>query len=166
MVLVTVGTDHHPFDRLVEWADTWCLRHPEVEVVVQHGTARPPRRATAHALLGAAEFAGLLSRADGVVCAGGPGVIMEARRNGIRPIVVPRRADLGEHVDDHQRAFAAFMAGRDEVTLVDDAAGLVVALDRLVADRRTYRVDPEDGGSAGIARVGALIDELVLGRRR
>ena len=42
----------------------------------------------------------------------------------------------------------------------------VDALDRLVADRRAYRVDPEDGGSAGIARVGALIDELVLGSRR
>ena len=150
MVLVTVGTDHHPFDRLVEWADAWCLRHPEVEVVVQHGTARAPRRASAHALLGATEFAALLSRADAVVCAGGPGVIMEARRAGIRPIVVPRRADLGEHVDDHQRAFANFMAGRGEGTLVEDAPALVGALDRLVADRTAYRADPEEIGRAHV----------------
>lgn len=166
MVFVTVGTDHHPFDRLVEWVDTWCLRHPEVEVVVQHGTARAPRRALAHALLGAGEYRALLARADAVVCAGGPGVIMEARGAGIRPIVVPRRADLGEHVDDHQRAFAAFMAGRDAVTLVEEAPGLMAALDQLVADRSAHRVEPEDGGAAGIERIGSLIDGLVLGGRR
>ena len=59
---------------------------------------------------------------------------MEARAAGLRPIVVPRRSSLGEHVDDHQRAFADFMAGRDLVTLADDEPTLVAALDAVARD--------------------------------
>jgi len=166
MILVTVGTDHHPFDRLVQWVDTWCLRHPGLEVVVQHGTARPPARAHGVALLSADEFRATLARADAVVCAGGPGAIMEARAVGIRPIVVPRRADLGEHVDDHQRAFAVFMADRGAVDLVEDAPALVAALDAVVVDPTSRRIAPDDGGAAGVERIGVLIDGLVRERRR
>ncbi len=37
-VLVTVGTDHHRFDRLIGWVDRWAAAHPEARVLVQHGT--------------------------------------------------------------------------------------------------------------------------------
>ena len=30
LVVVSVGTDHHPFDRLVEWVDRWAGEHPDV----------------------------------------------------------------------------------------------------------------------------------------
>lgn len=163
---MTVGTDHHPFDRLVEWVDAWCRDHPEADVVVQYGTSRPPRHAVGHALLDAREFADTMAAADAVVCAGGPGVIMEARALGIRPIVVPRVAARGEHVDDHQGAFAAFMAERGAVVLVDRSDELAAALDAVAHDPGIHRIDPEDGGSGGIARIGTLIDELLGGRRR
>jgi len=42
LVLVTVGTDHHPFDRLVGWIDRWAPPG-RVRLVVQYGTAVPPR---------------------------------------------------------------------------------------------------------------------------
>ncbi|HEV7862459.1 MAG TPA: hypothetical protein VGR20_07150, partial [Acidimicrobiia bacterium] len=47
LVFVTVGTDHHPFDRLCNWADAWVTeaRHPEVPWFVQSGTSQPPARA-------------------------------------------------------------------------------------------------------------------------
>jgi len=162
LVLVTVGTDHHPFDRLVGWIDRW---HPpaRVRVVVQYGTAVPPRDAHGRAFLAPDEFAALLTDADAVVCSGGPGAIMEARSTGLRPIVVPRRSNLGEHVDDHQRAFADFMASRDLITLADDESTLRTALDAVVRDPRTHRIDRVDGAPAGVARIGALIDELVNG---
>ncbi|HBW18036.1 MAG TPA: hypothetical protein DEH11_02965, partial [Actinobacteria bacterium] len=28
-VVVTVGTDHHPFDRLISWINDWLGQHPE-----------------------------------------------------------------------------------------------------------------------------------------
>jgi UDP-N-acetylglucosamine transferase subunit ALG13 len=165
-VLVTVGTDHHPFDRLVRWVDVWARRNPDARVLVQHGTAAPPTVAEGRTLLPADEFRRAIDRADAVVCAGGPGAIMETRAAGLRPIVVPRRAALGEHVDDHQRAFAMFMAARGAITLADDEVALLAALDAVAADRDAFRVPPEDGGAEGIARIGALIDDLVLGGPR
>ena len=28
-ILVIVGTDHHPFDRLIGWTNEWLKQHPE-----------------------------------------------------------------------------------------------------------------------------------------
>ena len=49
LVFVTVGTDHHPFDRLCGWADAWVAagRHPEVPWFVQSGTSAAPTHAPA-----------------------------------------------------------------------------------------------------------------------
>ena len=44
------------------------------------------------------------------VCHAGVGSIVLARRFGHRPIVVPRRHHLGEHVDDHQLSLARRLA--------------------------------------------------------
>ena len=162
LVLVTVGTDHHPFDRLVGWIDRWQPPAP-VRIVVQYGTAVPPHVADGTPFLTPDELAGLLDAADAVVCSGGPGVIMETRAAGLRPIVVPRRAGLGEHVDDHQRAFADFMAGRDLVTLADEEDQLRRALDAVAREPRAYRIERGGGEPAGVTRIGVLIDGLVNG---
>ena len=50
-VFVTVGTDHHPFDRLVQWVDVWAAAHPEIEVVIQYGEACSPAHADPKAYL-------------------------------------------------------------------------------------------------------------------
>ena len=162
LVLVTVGTDHHPFDRLVGWVDRWDADVP-VRVVVQYGTAVPPHRAEGRAFLAPDEFATLLADADAVVCSGGPGAIMEARAAGLRPIVVPRRSSLGEHVDDHQRAFADFMARRELITLADDEPEFRTALDVVARDRRAHHIGRTASGADGITRIGELIDDLVNG---
>ena len=38
---MTVGTDHHPFDRLIGWTNDWLRAHPEQvpRFFVQSGTA-------------------------------------------------------------------------------------------------------------------------------
>lgn len=51
-VLVSVGSDHHPFQRLVDWSDAWAIHRPDVHVVVQYGTARAPEHTEAHDFLG------------------------------------------------------------------------------------------------------------------
>ena len=154
LVLVTVGTDHHPFDRLIGWIDRWSPP-AHVRLVVQYGTAVAPRFAECTPFLAPDDFAELLATADAVVCSGGPGAIMEARAAGLRPVVVPRRSSLGEHVDDHQRAFADFMAGRDLITLADDEPTLVAALDAVARAPRAHRDRPRrtvtPPGSAGSA---------------
>ena len=136
LVLVVVGTDHHPFDRVVGWADEWAASHPDLRVLVQYGTSRPPTTAEGRDLLPVGELTALMSEATAVVCHGGPGTIMGAREAGHVPIVVPRRSDLGEHVDDHQVRFATRVAAAGQVHLATDQPTFSSLLERADAGRR------------------------------
>ena len=52
LVVALTGTDHHPFDRMVEWVDAAAVRRRDVRFVVQHGSdAPPPRVAEGHEFL-------------------------------------------------------------------------------------------------------------------
>jgi UDP-N-acetylglucosamine transferase subunit ALG13 len=163
LVFVTVGTDHHPFTRLTESIARWPAR-AMASVVVQHGTAPPVPGTECHRLLDSSDMDHWLRTADAVVCAAGPGTVMGARRAGIRPVVVPRRAAGGEHVDDHQHAFGRHLEANGLAFVVDTGEPLFAALDRLFIDLDAYRIAPDPGTPAGIARTGAAIDALIRGR--
>jgi UDP-N-acetylglucosamine transferase subunit ALG13 len=168
LVFVTVGTDHHRFDRLVGAVGAWGAANPDARVVVQHGTADPVAgvaNVASDPFLAPERFRALLDEAAAVVCPGGPGGIMETRAAGLRPIVVPRRAHLDEHVDDHQLAFSRFLAEHDLVTLAEETPELCRALDRVVQDPTTYAIPASDAAPAGITGIGARIDTLVWGDR-
>ena len=134
LIFVSVGTDHHPFHRLVTWVDAWAGARPDVEVVIQHGEATIPVHARAVPYLSHSELFDFINRANIVVSHGGPATIAEAWNAGLVPIVAPRGRDLGEHVDDHQRAFTAVLAARDQVILVTTEAELFAALDHALTD--------------------------------
>jgi UDP-N-acetylglucosamine transferase subunit ALG13 len=133
IVMVLLGTDHHPFDRLTGWADEAARRHPTTRMVVQHGASRPPSVAEGHDYLPYAQMMELLTLATAAVCHGGPGTIMDARAVGHVPICVPRDPALGEHVDNHQLRFAALVHRAGVVTRVDTIEAFHQALDQLLA---------------------------------
>lgn len=121
MIFVTVGTHHQPFTRLLEALG----RLDPDQLVVQYGPGEPPPGvAEASAYMPFDVMLANFRRADVVVTHAGVGSILCARREGHVPLVVPRRSDLGEHVDGHQ----------SELTRALEAHGSVVAvwdLDRL-----------------------------------
>ena len=135
-VFVTVGTDHHPFDRLVRWVDAWLEdRDDSVSCFVQRGTSAAPRRAESAEFLPYEEMEARMRAARAVVSHGGPATIMLARYNGAKPIVVPRRSELGEHVDDHQAIFSRRIAAEGSVELAESEADFRTLLDRAVDDQ-------------------------------
>ena len=135
LAFATVGTDHHRFDRLVQWIDNWLLtRRGEVRFVVQTGTSRKPVHAHAVEYVGYEEMERLVAEATVVVTHGGPGNIMLCRRLGKKPIVVPRRSDLGEHVDDHQLLFSRRIAIEGQIELAESEERLRELLDLAIRD--------------------------------
>jgi UDP-N-acetylglucosamine transferase subunit ALG13 len=165
-VFVTVGTDHHPFDRLVRWTDDWTAR-TGVACLVQTGTSSSPQRARGTAYLPYPTMAAAMRRAAAVVCHGGPATIMLARQCGRVPIVVPRDPGLGEHVDGHQQKFAAWMAEKGQIVLAQDAVELERRLDSAVADDGALRVATADGGTAAaVARFTELVEALLARKGR
>ncbi|MGN9777214.1 glycosyltransferase [Micromonospora sp. H33] len=172
-VLVAVGTDKHPFDRLVGWLEGWAPEVTDlVALTVQHGHTRAPDVPGAVPFLGHDELQAAMSGADLVVCHGGPATILEARRHGRLPIVVPRDPAHGEHVDDHQLLFARRLGAAGMVALCETREALVEALAAGLADpsRFTVRADPDSvrARETAVARVGEIVEELVAassGRR-
>lgn len=168
-ILVSVGTDFHPFDRVVSWVDGWARAHPEDTVIVQYGTSMPPTTAEGIPLLDHSQLQAEIERADIVVCHGGPATITEARRHGHVPICVPRNPANGEHVDDHQLRFVRHLARGGLVAIAEDEDAFVVRLTEAVTDPGAYRVPVggDDGALApGVVRIGELIDELLASRRK
>jgi UDP-N-acetylglucosamine transferase subunit ALG13 len=169
LLFVTVGGDHHPFDRLMRWVEDWLVEEgTRVRCVVQSGPARPPVGAESSAYLDHQEVLALMAEARAVVSSGGPATLSEARRLGHRPVAVPRLASLDEVVDDHQRSFTSRLHNLGLVvqaeTEVDFRLAVSAALD---APKIVPSANPAP--SAAIARVGALIDttsQLGSSRRR
>jgi UDP-N-acetylglucosamine transferase subunit ALG13 len=168
-VFVTVGTDHHPFDRLVRWVDGW-LRNGgsrRARCLVQTGCSVQPEVADAVDFLTYDEMRRTVQEAAAVVTHGGPGSISLSVALGRRPLVVPRRKSLGEHVDDHQLAFTRRIAAQGKIELAEDEAQFHAALERLLTTEARDTVDPvlADPEEAA-ARVEILVNELLNGSGR
>ena len=159
LLFATVGTDHHPFDRLMAWLDSWLdARRPHVRCLVQRGTSTEPRHAESIDYLGYDPMQDALRQASGVVCHGGPGTIMLAVAAGQRPIVVPRTRRLGEHVDDHQIAFGRRMASQGVIALAESEDRFRELLEETL--ERPPRVAAPAASSA-VAETVARFEELV-----
>ncbi|MCB0919406.1 MAG: glycosyl transferase family 28 [Actinobacteria bacterium] len=131
-VLVTVGTDVHRFDRLMDWSEGLLARKDDVTLVVQHGTSRPVPGAENTEMMTGDRFAEELQRADLVIAQGGPGGIMEARSAGRMPVVVPRRAEFDEHVDNHQVIFASLLAAQGLVRMPQSSTEFQALVDTML----------------------------------
>jgi UDP-N-acetylglucosamine transferase subunit ALG13 len=167
LVLVSVGTDVHPFDRLVSWIDAWAAMHPSVAVFQQIGNSNAPRHTPSARLLPIDELRALMARATVVITHGGPATIADARRVGRRPIVVPRHPGHGEHVDGHQQRYAAHVAATGRAFVAQDRRELHDHLDDALADPYRYRCPADDVAlEATIERFGGLVAQLAPGRRR
>lgn len=123
-VFVTLGTiKPYTFGRLVERVA--AILPPEVEVVWQLGVtpAPPALRGQVHQQLSAEDFVAETRRADVVITHAGVGSVIGLIESGIFPVVVPRRAGHGEHVDDHQEEIAE-LVGNLGIGLVREAGEL------------------------------------------
>lgn len=166
-VFVSVGTDHHPFDRLVGWADAWATRHPAADVFVQYGGSSPPSQARGVVQLPRSELLDRVRAANVVVAQGGPGGIIDIRACGKLPIVLPRDPAHGEHIDGHQLRFARHQAGHGRIALADDPAAVSALVEQALVTPEEFVVGPSHTPTAGTAAaVEELLAELLARPRR
>jgi len=158
-----VGTDHHPFDRVVSWCDRLAARG-DIEVLVQYGQSRRPATAEGRDFLGKDELTAELARAHVAVTHGGPGLINDVQQAGLWPIVVPRDPTLDEHVDQHQQRFSARLGAEGVVFVADNEDEFVGEVDRQLAAARGAEANAENRAArvtASVQEFARLVDELV-----
>jgi UDP-N-acetylglucosamine transferase subunit ALG13 len=165
LVFVTVGTDDHPFDRLIAWIDVW--RRTEIgrsaRVVIQYGVSRPPLDAEARAMMPYADVRELMERASAVVTHGGGGRILMAHEAGIVPLVVARRAEDLEADDETQVQLTSKLDAAGGCIAIATETELIRALDAAVTGRRRLRTVQVTSGAGVSERFGRLVDALFVG---
>lgn len=157
-VIVSVGTDHHPFDRMLQWAAR-AQREADVRFIVQRGATAPLDGVESFDYVPAPELEARMRSADAVVCHGGPGTIGLCHSAGQRPIVVPRDPELGEHVDDHQMRYSSKLAAEGVIDIASSCDELIALL---MAERVRPSNDATNVGQA-VEEFAALADALLAG---
>lgn len=162
LILVSVGTDHHPFDRLVTKMDSWALTHPSDSVIIQYGTAMEPTTAKGHKLIAHPDLCALFGRADVVICHGGPSTVMDARMAGKMPLVLPRDPGRGEHIDGHQIRFAEHIHRHGLARTMSSEDELAEAIEDVLADPAAYTIPSEEREAPpGVVQFGRAVDDLL-----
>ncbi len=122
MIFVTVGTHEQAFDRLIECIDR--LKKNEAiqdDVIIQTGySTYEPECCKWQKLFPYQEMLKLVEQARIVITHGGPSSFVMPLQIGKIPIVVPRRLEFNEHVNDHQVAFSKAVAERMGTIIVVD----------------------------------------------
>lgn len=114
MIFVTVGTHEQPFNRLVECIDGLKKDgNIQEEVIIQTGySTYEPLHCKWQKLFPYQEMLKLVQEARIVITHGGPSSFIMPLQIGKTPIVVPRKYEFNEHVNDHQVAFSKAVAER------------------------------------------------------
>jgi UDP-N-acetylglucosamine transferase subunit ALG13 len=140
MIFATVGTQG-PFDRLIRTIDGWAGTNGRTDVFAQTGPSdyRSEHIQTMR-FIDATEFRERVEAASLVISHAGMGSIITALELGKRIIVMPRRAGLGEHRNDHQLATAKRFAEQGSITVAFTEQELIDKLDRIQGQNETERL--------------------------
>lgn len=147
MIFLTIGTQE-PFDRLVRAVDQWAAAHPATPVFGQLGamtaTSHRPASFEWAEFIDATRYQQLVEDCDAIVAHAGMGSIISALTYGKPLLIMPRRAALGEHRNEHQWATAEKFAARAGVHVAWEEAEVGPLLDNIQGGGA-------DGGGGGIS---------------
>jgi UDP-N-acetylglucosamine--N-acetylmuramyl-(pentapeptide) pyrophosphoryl-undecaprenol N-acetylglucosamine transferase len=140
-VVVTLGTSKYGFGRLVNAVHaalpdsvevTWQIGSTVVEHPDIKGQVQMPQD----------ELSWAMEEADLVIAHAGVGTALLAMAAGHNPILVPRKASFGEHVDDHQYQLAEELSRNGLATFLEPQDITLGALEAASARRVRLDEDP------------------------
>jgi UDP-N-acetylglucosamine transferase subunit ALG13 len=156
MIFATVGSQL-PFDRLIRALDE-IAQDTEEEFFAQIGhTDEIPRHMKWARTMRASEFDLRAKAASAIVSHAGIGTILWAGRHGKPIAVMPRRAALDEHRNDHQVATVQHLRGRRGIAVVEDSGDLR----RFLADPAASTVAGDDGDHTSLDRLRGCLSSFL-----
>lgn len=169
MIFVTVGTHEQPFNRLIKCIDNlkkdgWIAE----DVVIQTGySTYEPKYCKWKKLFPYQEMTKLVDEARIVITHGGPSSFIMPLQIGKTPIVVPRRHEFTEHVNDHQVSFSKAVAERmGTIIVVDDIEKLgetIANYDKIV-DGMDNRL--KSNNKFFIEELEKIVDQMFEGKKQ
>jgi UDP-N-acetylglucosamine transferase subunit ALG13 len=168
-LFVTVGLEPRPFDRFLKAVDLGIERRIfPLETLVQRGHSNyTPEHCPSVPFLPYDEMVGALKSAEVVIAHAGVGTLLQCLHQKKIPILYPRRARWGEHVDDHQIMFAQVIEARKRALVAYDPERLFEVFQvysRLVAGL-SGAANNDNGGTRLSQHLGQTLRRLQPPRR-
>ena len=143
MIFVTVGTQGQ-FDRLIRTVDEWAGLRGRTDIFAQTGPSDyRSKHIRTKPFVDPTEFRKRVESASVVIAHAGMGSIITALEFGKQIIVMPRRANLGEHRNDHQVATAKRFAEKGRIVVAFNEQQLLEKLDQLDALQKSERLSAQ-----------------------
>lgn len=169
MIFVTVGTHEQQFDRLVRRIDELkgkgMIRE---DVMIQTGYSQwKPRNCEWSQWLPYQEMVRYVDEARIVITHGGPSSFLMPLKMGKVPVVVPRKKEFGEHVNNHQVDFVRELnANGTCLVTVED----IENLGEVLAHYDQYSAVCQEGPGENNARFNRqmihMVEQLMRPKRR
>lgn len=157
MILILLGTQDKPFNRLGQYAEQLVKDSiVQDEILLQSGCS--PFDSNVLKVLPFVdhnEMNQLIDKANLVISHAGVGSIVSALKKGKKIIVVPRRAHFGEHVNDHQQEIASHFQKNGYILKCDTYDELVRQIQSL------HQFNPKEFVQ-GNHRMISLINDFIL----
>jgi UDP-N-acetylglucosamine transferase subunit ALG13 len=154
VIFATVGTHQQPFQRFLDALDALGTPGGE-ELVVQYGAGEPPAGAArAEPFMPFDRMLECFRAAERVITHAGVGSVLCATREGHVPLVVPRRPELGEHVDGHQSELTEALGSKGVVIPVWEVEELPALL--AAAPSRAEAAERREPELCGAVRAALL----------
>ena len=163
MIFVTVGNATQPFPRLLEAVDRLAGEgvFPGEAVHIQSGNnpGFRPAHCRQEAFLSLEQFEDMVQQADLIISHAGAGTLLQVLQAGKVPVVMPRRREYGEIIDEHQMELVKALAAEGRIVPAFSPEELPPAIQQA----RTSSGRPATGPSRMLALVAEAIEQL---RRR
>ena len=133
MIFITLGSQKFQFNRLLKSVDL-LVESGKItdEIFAQIGYSDyEPKNYRFKQFLDRDEFADVTAKSDIVITHGGTGAIIGAVKKRKKVIAVPRRAQFGEHVDDHQLQLVGQFKELNLICECDDCEKMDEALNEI-----------------------------------
>ncbi|MCA9440614.1 MAG: glycosyl transferase family 28 [Candidatus Omnitrophica bacterium] len=139
MIFLTVGTQL-PFDRLVRTVDEWAGDHPGKPVFAQIGpTEYKPKNMEFMPFVDPTDCRSRILSSSLIISHAGMGTILTCLRNRKPILVMPRRAALSEHRNDHQLATVEKLRGKKGVHIAMEETELI----EMITNMETFEAPEE-----------------------
>ncbi|WP_281884347.1 PssE/Cps14G family polysaccharide biosynthesis glycosyltransferase [Paenibacillus sp. YYML68] len=133
MILVSLGTQDFPFNRLLEEIDRLIDRgFIQEDVFAQVGYSQyEAKHYRTQKFTDFNQFDELLDQCSILITHGGTGTIVSALKKGKKIIAVPRLKKHNEHVDDHQTEIIELFSKQNLIIGLNEVAELEQALQKI-----------------------------------
>lgn len=126
MIFVTVGTQKFQMNRIIEAVDRLAERGrlPDTVFVQTGHSTYQPQYCDWSPFIEKDEATKKTNECSVLICHGGVGSILMGLKARKKVLVVPRKKEFGEHVDDHQVEIAEAFMKKGYVKMVDSVSDL------------------------------------------